>query len=289
MGGAAVLWLIFGPILAGGAVAIYFAARAGAREPVEESEEQSSPPPQPYSGFLPPTPYEPDKEPSPSPRQEIIVSRNAIEAAGIRFSIEISCTESADFDYIDTNYDAFVAEQWSKAGVDLKGITLVRLIDGEQQSHQLHSMVEPYYLNCLYDGTRKIFVPTRQRWTLDGAEVEPIAFTAIMRGVPPAVAFRPDRRPATPAEAEAKDRHVTTDRRILLHYRDGAGREAYRIISRPSRSSAGSTAACHYRYGERREFRFDRVLSLSNAATGEFIEPSAIFKGNRAKKPPIGS
>lgn len=277
-------WWIAGPILITGGVAFLIAVKLrGSGDPVGGEPEPAQ---QVYTGFLPPTPHhQPEPvHPSYTPPQEIIVSTREYQSLGLSFTAEISYSEVEGFDYSDGKYEAFVDEQWAKTGVDLSGIMLVRHVGPEEHPYRLHSLVEPYYLNCLDGITRKTFVPNRHRWTLDGVEVEPIAFTAIMRGVPPHVAFQPDLRPTTPAEAAAKNRHETADRKILLHYRNAASREAYRIISRPHRSGSGFTACCHYRYGERREFLFERVLSFSNATTGEVIEPEALFRGNRAKK-----
>lgn len=221
-------------------------------------------------------------EPRTSRTPKILLPPDRDIGFGLVASVALGTIE--DPDRFDADYLAFVDEQWAKDGVDLSGYTLTRHTADGPRSYEMHALVAPGYLNCWDDLERKTFSSDRRHsWTLDGSPVAPMAFKAMLRGVAPDVAFLPDPHPSTPAEAVAKDRHETADRRILMHYRNGDGVGSYRIISRPHRVAGGFSACCHFRYGKRRQFRFDRAISFANAATGEPIAPDAIFRGNRQK------
>lgn len=197
---------------------------------------------------------------------------------GIEIVARLSVVED-DFEDDDSGYNVIVNENWSLPGVNLNelrlrassystlltAISLVRAPNGRQ------------YINAL-DGTkRKTFAVENSEWSQeDGRPIDQSAFLAIEAGSLPRFAIQPEPRPTTADEAFAKARGERRGRAFLLEYEDGNGAPSYRVISDVRRSADKFSARCHFRWGMRRTFRFDRVRSVHSANDGEEI-PLTLF------------
>lgn len=199
------------------------------------------------------------------------------EAAGLpAFSVSVRRSDSP---HDDDGYGAFVADMWARPGVPLHDLAITRRTPHADIPCRVHSVVAgdggSTYLNVVELGERKTYAADgRHMWAYQGREVDDSAFLGILRGASPAEALGPDIRPATPDEALSPrfDRFAGRGRKLVLTYRDAEGRVSCRAISDARRLTGGVTARCHFRYGIERTFRYDRILSLADATTGEIVE-----------------
>lgn len=190
-----------------------------------------------------------------------------------------------DDDEGDPDYRRFVEAMWRRPGVTLSGVTLMKL-GWMSAPFEVHSLVaDDYgrlYLNGWLGGRKLTYAADdRHKWTFNGAPVDSSAFLAISQGCPVAAALGPQRRPASPAEALSPefDHVATTERRYLINYVNADGQSSWRVVSRVFRSADGFTARCHFRWGDRRTFRFDRLSEVIDGATGEEIPLDQFVSG----------
>lgn len=197
-----------------------------------------------------------------------------------------SPTDEEDDDYEeDPEYRRFVETMWRRPGVFLSGVTLTRL-GPEATQFRAHSLVDGEngypYING-WEGSRQLTLAAddRHKWAFNGSPVDSSAFLAIAQGYPVAAALGPQRRPASAAEALSPefDHVATTERRYLIHYVNADGHSSWRVVSRVFRSDDGFTARCHFRWGQRRTFRFDRVREVIDGTTGEEIPLDQFVSG----------
>ena len=208
----------------------------------------------------------------------------------ISFRIERfeSSVEDDDSDYDDDGYEAFVALMWRQPGVDLKKIQVERVWrSGEVFPAILVRLVESQgrlYLN-LYEGkTRKTYAAdSRHSWQRNGAVIDSSAFRAIRLGVDPEVALAPDPYPASYEAAlePAYNRVAAVGRAFVICYSRADREISYRVISNVVRAADHVSARCHFRWGERRHFLYQRLLGVRDAITGETIE-SVDFRRNKS-------
>lgn len=180
----------------------------------------------------------------------------------------------------DDRYRQFVDEMWASETACPVGVPLER--NGENSF--VESLVDrrgTIYVNAFEAGERKTYVANRHRWTNDGFKISDAAFRAILCGTPPAVALRFDRPPASVDEALSPDNnHIAADNVLVINYRDAVGEEAYRVVSDIRRGDDRFTARCHWRWGERRTFRYDRLVSIIDPVSRTEI-PIEEFRNQR--------
>lgn len=195
-------------------------------------------------------------------------------------------------DFDDDRYSEFVTETWARSTTRLGNLQAVRITNGVRYPAFLVSISPPLgggqggypYVNCIEDGRQVTFAcDGRHDWEVAGLPVDSSAFRGIMLGVQPAKALGSRPPPQTPEEALSpdNDRHPARGRRFLIQYENGRGETSYRIISGVFRKQDGTfTANCHFRYGDRRTFRFDRVRQVADGDTGEEIPIDDFVLGN---------
>lgn len=188
----------------------------------------------------------------------------------------------------DDGYAEFVRSMWVLRGIPLGDRTFTRLtFHGERREVVLASLVTSAhgtgYINGLEAGVRKTFrADGHHHWSYDGHPVDEAAFAAIGAGVESEVAFAIDDPPKSAAEAldPKYNRFQTNGHQYVIGYVNAEGIASFRVISRVLRGDGKLSARCHYRWGARREFRFDRIQYAANALTGEVI-PLPEFLSNR--------
>ena len=192
----------------------------------------------------------------------------------ISFSTQI--VEGHD-DGDDLEYAAFVAGIWASADIYTQPVPL--MLNGQPAIlHSLKRRDEPAPFVNVFLGqsrARKTFVANRHSWSHAGQPVEPVAFTAMLHGVPAEKAVLPDPAPTTLAEAILNNRCEAKGRSVALHFRDRHGVESWRIISGLQRGDEKLNARCHYRWGERRSFRNANILALVDPDTRAPIDVAA--------------
>ena len=183
----------------------------------------------------------------------------------------------------DADYERFVSEVWEQPGIVCQNIELERCYwNGMAFPCQLHSLVPrrdaSYYMNVIENGRRRIFVSHNWKWRRDGKQLDDSCFVALKLGIDPDHALRWVAVPTSPAVAlSAEHDHVTTsDRRFLIEYINAQGEKSFRVVSRCIRLGDHFTARCHFRWGQRRHFKFANLQSVFDLATGEQI-PKDIF------------
>lgn len=77
-----------------------------------------------------------------------------------------------------------------------------------------------------------------------------------------------------------ENNHVQAEHPLVINYRDAEGHESWRVVSDIHRGRDYFTACCHWRYGEPRTFRYDRLIQIINPEDGEII-PLKQFKSQR--------
>lgn len=200
-----------------------------------------------------------------------------------------SSTE-ADWPDDDNDYADFVRQKWLLPGPEI-GLALTRQRADGSKSFWLKSIVGAengtIYLNGIEDG-RKISLAGdgRHRWEYLTHPVDASAFTAILAGVPPVTALLPEPYPATVADAISpeKNRARPEGRAFIIGYENAAGHRSYRVISGVRRDLQGFSANCHFRWGSRRDFRFDRLREVFDFETGEEFSIDQ-FRRNKRSKP----
>ena len=196
-----------------------------------------------------------------------------------------------NFDYDDDGYEAFVALMWTQPGIDLKKIHAERVWrSGEVFPAILVQLVESngrLYIN-LYEGkTRKTYAAdNRHSWRRNGAVIDSSAFQAIKLGVDPEAALSPDSYPASfeAALGPAHNRVAAVGRAFVICYCKADGQSSYRVISHVVRAADHFSARCHFRWGERRHFLYERLLGVRDALTGETIELDNFRKNKSTAK-----
>lgn len=216
----------------------------------------------------------PPARPPPAP---VIASRHVDRAVTLHDSAASPIRAEHD-DGDDDGYAIFVAGCFRDATIRCGDIA----IEVNGVLCRLHSLTpasgRPPYVNLLWgpQRTRKSFAAdTRHRWSVAGREMTAGVFAAMLRGAPVQMALQPDDHPTTPDEALARDRFETAGRRFLLQYRDNSGVVTWRVISRLQRGPEHLYALCHLRWGDLRHFAYDRILTLSDAESGERIDVAA--------------
>lgn len=180
-------------------------------------------------------------------------------------------------DDFESDYADFVRATWAAADIHTAPIQIS--INGTPAT--LHSLKRRLdgapYVNLWWGPARspKTFVADRHEWEHGGGPLHASAFQAMLAGVPAEQAVLPDPPPNDIDEAIAKDRFAAEGRRLVLRYRDRNGSESWRIISRMVRGADNLAARCHYRWGEKRQFRNDRILGLADPDTREEIDVQA--------------
>jgi hypothetical protein len=173
----------------------------------------------------------------------------------------------------DDDYAAFVARMWKAKGVEVPRLWV--MCDGK--SCQIFSIVAgPHgypYVN-LFDGAERATYAGdgRREWARDGEVFDESAFCAVLAGVPPDLALRPEAAPQTMEQAAAKNRAKQSGRAFFLNYRNSKGEASWRIISGVRRAEDHFSAQCHFRWGRRRTFLFERVLEIADYESGELIQ-----------------
>jgi hypothetical protein len=205
-----------------------------------------------------------------------------------------SMAEADNRDDEDDDYDEFVEEMWRAPTRTFPAVTLRR--NGVECG--VVGVVETGrgypYVNVWEKGRRKTFAGDgRHLWTRFGARIDSSAFLAIIGGEDPSKVLCADPYPQTLDEALQKDRIETKGRKFAIHYRNAEGSSSWRVISHVRRGEDSISACCHYRWGQHRHFRYDRLLAIVDLATGELIEvedfasapktPGKIGKPSKAK------
>src|ERR1700731_4221956 len=95
-----------------------------------------------------------------------------------------------------------------------------------------------------------------------GSEIS--AFRAIRLGVDPEVALAPDPYPASYEAAlePAYNRVAAVGRAFVICYSRADREISYRVISNVVRAADHVSARCHFRWGERRHFLYQRLLGV---------------------------
>jgi hypothetical protein len=196
---------------------------------------------------------------------------------------------AAEYDDEET-YADFVARMWEKPTLTFAPIiaqrdgvacTIVAIVD-LRRSYP--------YVNVWEAGQRKTYAGDhRHLWTRDGVTVDESAFLAVLSGENPNSALRAEPYPRTLEEALQKDRVQDDGRRFAIHYRNADHQVSWRIVSRIRRGREHMVARCHFRWGQRRTFRYDRIAEIVEIDTGEFIPVAEFAFGrplpNRKKRP----
>lgn len=176
----------------------------------------------------------------------------------------------------DDGYRAFVHEMWTHDGINLGAFALQRLSYAGPIDCRLHSLVEGapgrLYLNVYEGGERKTYAAdSRHRWFHDGHSVDYSAFIGIMKGADPNIAFK-DAYPRSTEQAASRefDRFQTSDKRYVLCYRSSKG-VSHRTVSRVIRYKDRFSARCHFRWGERRTFCNEGLVSVFDLQTKKDI------------------
>ncbi|MGQ0445547.1 MAG: hypothetical protein ACT4O2_10595 [Beijerinckiaceae bacterium] len=205
----------------------------------------------------------------------------------LRYSLDRFKSDD-DTDYDDDSYEAFVALMWRRPGIDLKKIPIERVWrSGEVFPAILVRLVEGQgrlYINLYERETRKTdSADSRHSWQRNGAVIDSSAFQAIKLGVAPEVALAPDPYPASYEAAlePAYNRVAAVGRAFVISYSKADGEISYRVISNVVRAADHFSARCHFRWGERRHFLYQRLLGVRDAITRETIE-SVDFKRNKS-------
>jgi hypothetical protein len=224
-----------------------------------------------------------ESDPSPLEIYERLAEK---EAYKFRFKVETSfhvseCEDvDAEDDYYGT-YADFVARMWEKPTfkfppiiVERDGVTcsIVGIVDSGRSYP---------YVNVWEASDRKTYAGDgRHRWTRDGYKIDESAFLAVLSGENPNAALRAEPYPQTLEEALKKDRVQDSGRRFAIRYRNAELQASWRVVSRIKRGPEHMVARCHFRWGQRRTFRYDRIAEIFEIDTGEFI-PVAEFASGR--------
>lgn len=199
--------------------------------------------------------------------------------AGTEFHIEIAVARSTSTTDTPTeleseDYAEFVSEAWGSAEVETPPIPL--MVNGQQailKSIKRNGSRSPYVNVAVgSNSVRKTYVAERHIWSYLGRQVDASAFAAILQGIPADEALLPDPPPASLDEAIQKNRSEARGRTVALHFRDRNGGESWRIVSGLQRGTAHLNARCHYRWGDRRAFRNERIIALIDLETREPID-----------------
>lgn len=191
------------------------------------------------------------------------------------------------------DYAAFVEEIWGLPGIPLPPLAFQRVRStGERSECVLASLAKApngtTYINAYEAGLRRTFrADRRHHWTHDGHAVDESAFMAVARGVAPEIAFARDSPPSSISEAlePRNNRFGGKGAQFVIGYRNESGEASFRVISNVIRSDDRLSARCHYRWGERRTFLFDRISAVADARTGEII-PREVFFARRSTSRP---
>ena len=175
-------------------------------------------------------------------------------------------------------YRAFVDKVWSDPEAIRVDVEIQR-INGAGQLVESHvrSIVRrdsvSFYVNTFEDDGALTLVSDRHQWRRDGRKVDASAFRAIAdAGVAPDAALRHVDPPTSIEEALSPAfNHIAAPRALALGYRDAVGAVTYRVVSEIRRGESQFTARCHLRWGEKRTFRYDRLITVVDAETGEVI------------------
>jgi hypothetical protein len=192
------------------------------------------------------------------------------------------------FDDDDDGYEAFVDLMCRQPGIDLKRIRLERVWrSGEVFSAELIRLVESndrLYINLYEGGIPKAHAAdNRHTWCRNGTVIDSSAFQAIKLGIDPGMALGPDPRPASWESAldPGNNRVSPVGRSFVICYTNAEGEISYRVISQVVRGADCFSARCHFRWGERRRFLYERLLEVRDANTGETIELED-FRSNKS-------
>ena len=194
-------------------------------------------------------------------------------SANIRIPSSSNRSDSAPIwpEAYDGEYEDFVECAWQHSTIDLNGIA----IECDGKSAELISLTDVnrtyLYVNLWRAYERLTLASDRHEWTRKGCVIDSSAFLAIAAGLPVDVALRFDPYPITIEDAKAKDRLETSERRLLIRYRNLQGQESWRVLSRVRHSREHMTARCHFRWGVRRTFLYDQILEIVDHDSGEFI------------------
>ena len=195
----------------------------------------------------------------------------------------------------DRDYADFVQKIWGLPGLDLPNLKFERIrFDGERSECILVSIVKvsngALYVNAHENGRRCTFRADRNHhWSHDGHAVDGSAFVAVARGVSFDVAFARDDAPASISEAlePRNNRFGGSGRAFVIGYMNEFGIASFRVISGVLRSDGKLSARCHYRWGERRTFLFDRISAVADAQTGEVISREVFFAKRAPGRPRV--
>jgi hypothetical protein len=183
-------------------------------------------------------------------------------------------------------YASFVDECWAMEGVRTPPIELLR----NGLSCTLFSVIPMGqghypYLNVIENGMRATYAGDgRHKWERDGAAIDCSAFSAVLAGADAEAVLCPDAPPTSLEEAIVKNRADAKGHVYFLHYRTFGGEESWRVISGVRRRKDEFDAFCHFRWGTRRTFRFERVLEILDGETGELIDMDTFIQGPKSHK-----
>lgn len=288
--------LMFGLLLAGG-VFLWLVKRTKPR-PVRVAEIRSHHSPaielssEPYQGDLDPG------TPPVSARSALWLRNNSHRPSCGDDDVDDPFDDSAwseTSDDDDARYASFVSAMWKRPVADLGKLKGFRIgYTGKRYPVQLISLSKAegggyLYVNCYEAGEKKTYAADeRHEWEVMGAKVDSSAFMGVALGVAPVVALGHRENPRTPEEARAAHNTVFkgSGRCLVIGYQDGSGQLSYRVVSKVVRQpQAGRfTANCHFRYGARRTFLFERLRSVEDADTGEPVDLTTFIRGGAAQK-----
>lgn len=205
---------------------------------------------------------------------------------------------SDDLERDDERYAAFVNSMWVRPVANLGKLKALRIgYAGQSYPVQLVSVSKAergghLYVNCYEAGERKTYAADeRHEWEVKGVRLDSSAFMGIALGVPASVALGPRAYPQNPVEARVPHNNAFkgSGHMFVIGYQDRVGQPSYRVVSRVVRQPLDGrfTANCHFRYGARRTFLFNRLTSVEDVATGQPLDREAFIKGGGAKTSPM--
>lgn len=177
------------------------------------------------------------------------------------------------------SYDIFVEKCWNLSGVPLNSLIVERVhYDGKTQRCVMETIVKDttghLYLNCYVDGQKKTFsADSRHKWLYQNHTIDSSAFVAILRGIDVKVAFAEDIFASSIEEALSLNfnRFEGSGKKYVIQYTNSRDQMSYRFISSVVRLKDKLTSRCHYRWGERRHFRLDRIKTIVDVESEEII------------------
>jgi hypothetical protein len=209
-------------------------------------------------------------------KREMQRAEEAARRAQIEMEVETRLRAPNEED--EEDYRQFVDRVWNAPGVIRADVPLQRVDHlGVAVESRVRSIVPrgdgSAYVNVIENGERKTYVADRHRWLRDGRKLSGAAFSAIAeRGIPPEEALRYIPPPTSIEAALApENNHIQAKRALVIGYRAKDGEVCYRVVSGVRRADDHFTAHCHLRWGQTRHFRYDQLIEVVNAGTGEVI------------------